>query len=194
MKKIIITLSLLLTTIFLVARGQAPYLASSAEQAGFEEAYVNDIPFDTWMISKTTHPGESLMELPEEKYIDDIPFNTAKIAQKVLLSRMLKQNEETVVNDIPFSTDLIYNEILMAECTEKWKNEESVNDLPCESLAIIYYDARRDLLIYQSGSTMNFHGFQGLNSTDFMIDTEKYMMELDEKLREMENLSFGYPF
>ena len=67
-----------------------------------EEAYVNDIPFDTWMISKEVYPEELNFKLSEENYVDDIPFSTEKI----------------------------FNGIQMEQLTERWKNEPNVSDMP----------------------------------------------------------------
>jgi hypothetical protein len=51
--------------------------------------------------------------LEDEAYIDDIPFNTAEIAKDVLLKHDLKEfklKDEAYIDDIPFSTEQVYKE------------------------------------------------------------------------------------
>ena len=80
-----------------------------------EEAYINDIPFDTRAIAL-----QSLflnLEKPEEEaYINDIPFDTETIA--ALYNYNLKDifpEEEAYIDDIPFNTSEIVKEYLINE-------------------------------------------------------------------------------
>jgi len=66
----------------------------------------------------------------EEAYINDIPFDTWAIANKYLLQRMIETSKEVNVNDIPFSTEKILYEELAARLTEQYRNEKSIFDLP----------------------------------------------------------------
>jgi hypothetical protein len=76
-----------------------------------DEAYIDDIPFDTECVSKDCvyeKAVSKVFELPEESTINDIPFNTAKVArlaekQKTINKTLELENEE-YVDDIPFST------------------------------------------------------------------------------------------
>lgn len=83
---------------------------SKASTFQFEdEAYIDDIPFDTEMVVHLLMLAEYNFE--EEAYIDDIPFNTAKISAQYLYNDAMAVNfelpEELYVNDIPFNTCLI---------------------------------------------------------------------------------------
>jgi hypothetical protein len=48
-----------------------------------EEAYINDIPFDTKFIYNQ-YILKSTMKLEDESYINDIPFDTKKTFKKLL--------------------------------------------------------------------------------------------------------------
>ena len=64
--------------------------AADAMQVSFyleEEAYVDDIPFNTEAIAEKALFEQAMAadyDLEEESYIEDIPFNTAKIAEERL--------------------------------------------------------------------------------------------------------------
>jgi hypothetical protein len=56
--------------------------------------------------------------MKEEAYIDDIPFNTEEIAKQALLKNSLKEfklKEEAYIDDIPFNTFQICKGIINAE-------------------------------------------------------------------------------
>jgi hypothetical protein len=88
-----------------------------------EEAYINDIPFDTKRIFVEANDelgchviyGYSPL-LEEEKYIDDIPFNSYDIASNTNYGffvinpalRNFNVGEEAYIDDIPFDTESIY--------------------------------------------------------------------------------------
>lgn len=66
-----------------------------------DEAYINDIPFDTRSIAiESILTG---MEPSEEAYVNDIPFDTEVIAASNNLMK-IKPEEELYINDIPFNT------------------------------------------------------------------------------------------
>ena len=95
-----------------------------------EEAYINDIPFDTWEIAVEAILEGDEVKLAEEPYVNDIPFDTRAVACKYLLRRMIETSGEANVNDIPFSTEKILCEQLAARLTEQYRDEKNVNDLP----------------------------------------------------------------
>ncbi len=79
-----------------------------------EEAYINDIPFDTGMVVAEARVQDALQgtfHLEDEKYIDDIPFDTRAIAGKACTEAAgeihFPLEEEPYINDIPFDTSLI---------------------------------------------------------------------------------------
>ena len=65
-----------------------------------DEAYIDDIPFNTEEIAANYLYEKALtveFEMAEEEYIDDIPFNTRNIAEQSLYNRA--GNEEFTFND-----------------------------------------------------------------------------------------------
>jgi hypothetical protein len=106
-----------------------------------EEAYVNDIPFDTWEIAVEAIFEGDEAKLPEEPYVNDIPFDTRTIACKYLLRKMLETRGEANVNDIPFDTEKVLCERLAEILTEQYRNEKNISDpLPKIDQVILTYD------------------------------------------------------
>jgi hypothetical protein len=95
-----------------------------------EEAYVNDIPFNTWEVAVEAVLSGDEVKLEEDPYVNDIPFDTKAIACKYLLNRIIETTGEVNINDIPFSTEKIYCEYLASLMTEQYRNEKNVHDLP----------------------------------------------------------------
>lgn len=95
-----------------------------------DEAYVDDIPFDTYEIAVDAILDGDDLKLEEEAYVNDIPFDTRTIASKCLLHKMVESSDEMNVNDIPFDTEMILYELLTARLTEQYRNEKSISDLP----------------------------------------------------------------
>jgi len=88
-----------------------------------EEAYIDDIPFDTEAIVKSLYidgdekkiENKPDFEIEEEEYIDDIPFDTKAIFNKIQKSKesccyknILCLEEEDYIDDIPFDTKKIF--------------------------------------------------------------------------------------
>ena len=83
-----------------------------------EEAYINDIPFNTEEVVANYLYEKALsdtFEFEEEVYIDDIPFDTYEVAKKYRYEKYLKNvfvfEEEAYIDDIPFDTEEIFNEV-----------------------------------------------------------------------------------
>ena len=71
-----------------------------------EEAYIEDIPFDTKCVSINCIYQKAIAEIfefEEEAYVDDIPFATDSIA----LSCEFEFEDESYIDDIPFNTNKI---------------------------------------------------------------------------------------
>jgi hypothetical protein len=95
-----------------------------------DEAYVNDIPFNTYEIAvEAIFEGDEI-QLAEEPYVNDIPFDTKAIACKYLLRKMIETSGEINVNDIPFSTEKVLYEYLGDQLTSQYRDERNTNDLP----------------------------------------------------------------
>jgi hypothetical protein len=95
-----------------------------------DEAYINDIPFNTNEIAVKAILDGDEVKLAEEPYVNDIPFNTKAVACEFLLHKMIETSREANVNDIPFSTEFILAEHLADQLTEKYRDERNINDLP----------------------------------------------------------------
>ncbi|MFA5417321.1 MAG: hypothetical protein WC341_02575 [Bacteroidales bacterium] len=73
-----------------------------------EEAYINDIPFNTGQIFDSLYDASlsDTYQLTDENYISDIPFNTVEIAadsMEMETSEFTLDNEN-YIDDIPFAT------------------------------------------------------------------------------------------
>lgn len=72
-----------------------------------EEAYIDDIPFDTECVSKNCIYQKALsviFQMDEEQYINDIPFKTKTIKDKSAITTDFNLEDEDYINDIPFDT------------------------------------------------------------------------------------------
>lgn len=76
-----------------------------------EEAYINDIPFDTECVTAEYCYEKAVAEdydFEEEAYIEDIPFNTECVSVKGRYQKAIdvifEFEDESYVDDIPFST------------------------------------------------------------------------------------------
>ncbi|PKP53296.1 MAG: hypothetical protein CVT92_04610 [Bacteroidetes bacterium HGW-Bacteroidetes-1] len=78
-----------------------------------EEAYIDDIPFNTIEIFRSiiAHDTNYIFTSEEESYIDDIPFDTEKIAKEhqsiVATEQLFELKDEEYIDDIPFDTEII---------------------------------------------------------------------------------------
>lgn len=71
-----------------------------------EEAYINDIPFDTECVSKNCIYQKALLvtfDFEEEAFVDDIPFET----EAVVINQEFNFEDENYIDDIPFNTKKI---------------------------------------------------------------------------------------
>jgi hypothetical protein len=83
-----------------------------------DEAYINDIPFNTTVILNTIHSNCALsadFELMDEPYINDIPFDTLEVAMDIRKNKeslSVRMTEEAYIDDIPFDTQKIAADFL----------------------------------------------------------------------------------
>jgi len=111
----ILILSLLLLSDNIYAHNEKQLISQTEESIALnEEAYVEDIPFDTSVIAAAAtykKEMEKVFALEEEAYIDDIPFETHTTAcfeeDKTAIPEHFPLEEEQYINDIPFNTALI---------------------------------------------------------------------------------------
>jgi hypothetical protein len=85
--------------------------AASDEFEFEEEAYINDIPFNTKCVSAMCKYKKATAieyEMEEESYVNDIPFDTEKISAESNSQKALQTDfeleEEAYIDDIPFET------------------------------------------------------------------------------------------
>ncbi|HEY9114985.1 MAG TPA: hypothetical protein VIN10_09795 [Bacteroidales bacterium] len=104
-----------------------------------DEAYINDIPFNTEMV--VNNMLAERFDLEEENYINDIPFNTSEIAFESENSDSInfEMEEEAYINDIPFNTGEIVDthnyETAMNQVFEM-PEEKNIDDIPFNTVAI----------------------------------------------------------
>ena len=99
-----------------------------------EEAYIDDIPFNTeWVVNELMTLS---INFEEEAYVDDIPFNTTSIVANYIVSTSLtyEMEEEEYIDDIPFNTEWIANEVLSEPV--KFEEEAYVDDIPFDTYAV----------------------------------------------------------
>jgi hypothetical protein len=71
-----------------------------------DEAYIEDIPFDTECVTTNCRYKKAMavvFEMEEENYINDIPFDIKNIAQNSSQNE-IDFEDEAYIDDIPFST------------------------------------------------------------------------------------------
>lgn len=88
-----------------------------------EEAYVEDIPFNT-----TALVYGKAISMPEEEYVDDIPFNTAIVAMQA----GAQLPDEAYVDDIPFDTHA-----MVMNTDFNLPEEAYVDDIPFDTQCIV---------------------------------------------------------
>jgi len=80
-----------------------------------EEAYIDDIPFNTECVSKNCLYQKAMsvvFELDEEMYVEDIPFNTKLVKEEHILQNNIHNfsfKDEEYIDDIPFDTYTLSN-------------------------------------------------------------------------------------
>ena len=109
-----------------------------------EEAYIDDIPFNTeWIVNELMTLS---VDFEEEAYVDDIPFNTAEIVAKynytVSVSVSYELAEESYINDIPFNTNWVADEANAR--LVQFEEEAYVDDIPFNTYAIASESSKLD--------------------------------------------------
>lgn len=103
-----------------------------------EEAYINDIPFNTEVVYLN-------LMMEEEAYINDIPFSTQKIAEAVLIQNSVPEyvdmEEEAYIDDIPFSTSTVVAQLNYEKSTQvvyNFNDEEYIDDIPFNTIEVAF--------------------------------------------------------
>jgi len=114
----------------------------SASNINFtDEAYINDIPFDTKEVYDEIMNDRSPVQFDfeDEAYIDDIPFDTKCVTIHCFYQRAIKVefnfDEETYINDIPFDTHQSAVQTTYSSAIEEVYNfneEAYIDDIPVE--------------------------------------------------------------
>jgi len=83
-----------------------------------DEAYINDIPFNTRSVAASYLTKEAFFMsgqgIGDEAYVDDIPFDTHKIASEYLAKQSAQLpalSDEAYVDDLEFDTDRVVKKI-----------------------------------------------------------------------------------
>jgi len=122
--------------IFLITLSASTY-GGKFEVGLADEAYINDIPFNTAEVLLGVPPCKiQAFQLSEEKYINDIPFDTRKIAHECLFNNGCFKFDESYINDIPFNTEMVYSNVITDNMIAEISNENYVDDIPFSTYEI----------------------------------------------------------
>jgi len=123
------TIRILALSLVLASVGTSASFAEGFELK--EEAYINDIPFDTHRIAAEYSQQKAIsirFEPVEENPVADIPFDTEQVAETERSNRAMQHvfrpAPEAFIHDIPFSTTSVACSVL---CTEALVNQGSTN-------------------------------------------------------------------
>jgi len=136
MKTTITTLALL--TILLVSNS----MNLNATNFSFnEEAYINDIPFNTKEI--VAEKALAVFQLEDEAYINDIPFETdvvvANSTAKETPAPAVDFAAENYIDDIPFDTESIVETINFKKAVSvefEMEEETYIDDIPFNTAVV----------------------------------------------------------
>lgn len=112
----------LLHTTALIAIITVIFTANSfASEVNFkDEAYIDDIPFNTEIVFNEVMNPE--FDFEDETYINDIPFNTEKLVKEYVYAKAIttefKMIDETYIDDIPFCTYAVVSTYKNTDKTE----------------------------------------------------------------------------
>ncbi len=122
-----------------------------------DEAYINDIPFNTEMVVNDLKLAA--IDFEDEAYIDDIELDTERIANMYNYQKALEHNfildEEVYVDDITFDTKAIvavYNFNQALENEFNFSEELVVDDIPFDTM-VIANDSNNNFSCYLADST-----------------------------------------
>ena len=108
-----------------------------------DEAYINDIPFDTEKIVNEL----SKTEFEDEAYIDDIPFDTEAIViiykYNKAVGELFELEDEADIKDIPFNTASVvanYKYQTAININFDFNEENSIDDIPFNTAMIACFN------------------------------------------------------
>lgn len=90
------------------------------------------------------------VRMSDEAYVDDIPFDTHAIACQALLDRMVMAVDEANVNDIPFDTQRLYNLCRLEKLVQQFRTECNKQDFPYDTRRIAnitFFTFRHGILV-----------------------------------------------
>jgi hypothetical protein len=106
-----------------------------------EEAYINDIPFNTKEI--VAEKALAIFQLEDEAYINDIPFETDVVAAnstaKETPAKTVDFAVENYIDDIPFDTESIVETIKFKKAISvdfELEEETYIDDIPFNTAAV----------------------------------------------------------
>lgn len=115
------------------------YNNSQGNPMNFEdEAYIDDIPFDTEMVVSNMVISE--FDFADESFIDDIPFSTHFVVLDLNFennySTPFSIEEETYINDIPFNTEDVVEYYTTNTKEFQFEDESYIEDIPFDTYTI----------------------------------------------------------
>jgi len=167
-----------------------------------EEAYIDDIPFNTEVVTDEMFWGYAYLNptnnkylLEDEDFVNDIPFDTEKVywecmfncSEKAVDLASLNLDEETYIDDIPFNTQKIFaistpSYIIADKQLKEFKLEEEgyIDDIPfnTEEYVIDSLDSEKE---------------EEFSITSFNLDDEDYIDDIPWDTREVFADIMSYP-
>jgi len=121
-----------------------------------EEAYIDDIPFDTEAIYSSVVTERHIIDFnfEEDAFINDIPFATNEIAEEKLFELALAEefvfSEEAYINDIPFDTKAVCYELYFNNISDSltWNDDVDMRNTPQEEeVEFKYFEQHSHILM-----------------------------------------------
>jgi hypothetical protein len=135
----------IITTLILIIICATGTISTGQDMPLEEEAYVDDIPFNTELIAYQSMVN-NMISTDIESYVDDIPFNTRKIFYESLANNMVTaSSDEAYADDIPFCTNNIY--CMSKPCTMS-QSSRLISDINGINEFINSYYGRNEIIYY----------------------------------------------
>jgi len=153
-----------------------------------DEKYIDDIPFNTELVSTQMYFGNSYLnpmennfQLNDETYVNDIPFDTERVYWECRFNQncgavdfaSVSMDEESYIDDIPFNTQKMFAMSIptygMAETQLKEfkiEEEEYIDDIPFNT-----EDYVADSIGYENKE-------ESYSITSFVLDEEEYIDDI----------------
>lgn len=104
----------------------------------------------------TNESLNSVFDFEEEAYIDDIPFDTECVSKNCLYQKALSVvytfNEEQYINDIPFDTEVVKTQNenkANAQLDFTFEDEDYIDDIPFDTYTLAFKNNRNHMAFHK---------------------------------------------